>query len=462
MVPPAATDANDNQPHPSIEASGRQSSTGSITVTSPPHAATVDHGVDEDDGTAAPLAADAPLYGVPVTVPVVATTAACLFIAIVAPLAMSDRSSIDRLALLCLLPAAVAALVIAIFKRDTVHFRQVFLRFSFGWMLLTPMSWLTACLVIMVWLTVFVIVLSNFLPPLAAGLVLYLGIFASIVTMEEVLQWVVLTHYDQVNNLPNPSLYPWYSSATAMGMGSASSYYLILFLRSLVDAAIAANCSDRYYSSPAASPSAPHTQGPGDFKPVDDSTAARLARAMTAATAAPDSSSSNSGCDGQKLTSSSLIVIIVVCVLLLQPMQCLANYHLGLVVARIHVLKHDIRQSMHITPIVLARTLFFFGALVCPLMWGPVGFLVPVLTLATYALSVKYYERNMPRDYLSRVGYLNLFGYGALPQDDDEATAGPPIPNGPSAIQPADAFPPPPGAHRSARNVPTGTAMEDV
>jgi hypothetical protein len=423
VTPPSSIDLIDNAAHPAV---GEQPA----TQTNPAAPAPAGVDVPEEPGLAigapnVPAAADSPVFGIQLSGQAVAGVAVLLALAVIAPLFMSDRGDMDKFALLCLLPAVAAAVWVAYAKRDEVHFRQVFIRFAGGWLLLTPISWFGACMLLMVWFTIAVLFLFNVLPVTLGAIIFWLGVFASIVTMEEILKCIVLKNYDNIGSMPNPAHYPLYSAATAMGMGSAASYYLILFIRSLLDAAALNDC--RYEADYTSTPT-----------PVPSG----LSRAPLA-TSPPVTSMSRAQCKANSVTPGQLAMLIIVCIVLLQPMQILASYHLGLIIARVQVLHHKVAEPLQIAPIVAVRTLFFFGFIAGTLYIGAMGWLMPLFTLLIYVVFVKFYEKSMPRAYLDRVGYLNLFGYGAIASDDIdeddlsmEAAAQPRMAQQPSPPQP--------------------------
>lgn len=361
---------------------------------------------DDTPGVAPPEAADAAFCTIPLTTGSVAALGAMLALAMFAPIALSDRATVDFLALLCLLPAVAYFGYVGVFRRDDVHFRQVFARFAMGWMLLMPLSWIGAC-VIIVMCVIMVLVLSAILPlpGIVFGLLFYACVVFAITGLETTFQWAVVTRQDNVASMAaNPRRYPFYGAAVALGMSSASCYYLILFLRSIADAANRSRCQEGWGEG-------------GDHVQQHNATASHDgSRAPPTATHRQSSS-----CGDETMTSGEFIGLIVACVAFIQPMMCLASYHLGLIAARVQTLQHPIDPKKHIGPLILVRAVFLFFVVVGSFLLGPLNLLLLLVIFVGYTASVKYYERSMPRSYLDRVGHLNLFGYGSLPQDDPDA-----------------------------------------
>jgi len=360
---------------------------------------------------ALPPPADAPFFSIPVNSGFLAIVCVCLAFGVFAPLVLSDSANTDRYALFCFVPAVLFAVYAGIRHRADVHFRQLVVRFATGFLLLAPMSWIAALICIGISL-VLVSIIAAFvpLPGYVFGVLFVLLAFGSITSMEILFMWTVLTKHDSIRSLQgSPRQYPFFAAAIALGMSTASTYFLILFLRSLIDEANQQRC-DRWASG-------------GDHRPTNASTVAPYpdgnARSFVALAAdAARSSRSSSDC-GDKVSGEELIILLIAAVCLIQPMMVLASYHLGLVAARVQLLEARISAIAEAAPSVLFRTVFLSSFILAPRWIGPFALLLLLVIVTVFFGFIKRYEHKMPRSYLDRVGYLNIFGYGALPQSDD-------------------------------------------
>lgn len=133
--------------------------------------------------------------------------------------------------------------------------------------------------------------------------------------------------------------------------------------------------------------------------------------------------------DFSAFTWGTLLLYSLVYFLWCGPMQMLAGYLQGLVIA-------EAQEKQLPTPILRAQVLpwafrstyyllFTIPALVSSYLQLPgytplaVFFVGTALLFAGFIAFVKHVERQLPPSYLARVGYLNAFGYGLLPQVEE-------------------------------------------
>ena len=378
-------------------------------------------------GNAPPAAADAAFFGIPVNGVFVGCVALALAVAVFFPLLYSERTETDKFALLCFVPTIAFALFAGIRHRGEVHFRQLVVRFAGGFLVLTPFSWVGALICIGFALVIVSVIAALLpLPGVVVVTLFVVCVFGSITTMEMIAMWLVLTKHDSIQNMSadnggNPRQYPFFAASIALGMSTASTYYIILFLRALIDEGNRQACAS--WAERGAT-SGPGMYGNSTVEPLPEDGASNYVRAFAALAAHGHNKRNSTAQCHEQLSSGDLVVILVAAVCLIQPMMVLASYHIGLVAARIQL--HDARISAvgAILPSVAFRTFFLASVIVGPIFLGPFVLLLLLITVVGFFGFIKRYEHKMPRAYLDRVGYLNLFGYGALPQGDDTAGGG--------------------------------------
>jgi len=118
-----------------------------------------------------------------------------------------------------------------------------------------------------------------------------------------------------------------------------------------------------------------------------------------------------------QLAFSFLIAFCVTCVG--TPLLVLAGYLIGLETTRGTGLLDSIKWPTYL------RSFYYLSAigwlLVLPGLWGLVPFILTNVAVSFCMVRrIKSVERDMPIEYLRRVGYLALGGYGVLDEDDHD------------------------------------------
>lgn len=312
--------------------------------------------------------------------PLIAIAAAAWLVAAAIPL--RHAQPIDALVVLCFVPALVLLLALRR-RRSTVPTHQLAIRMLFAWTVVFPIAIVAALIGVAVFSVLFRFTLGLVLPPAAEQFVVSYGVFVCIVLAGETAKASVQFWFDRVDAVTEAHFYPCYGSALALGEGTAEVYYLVLFIRWLIDAVNGSTGDGSPASSPSASPSS-------------------------------------------VVSPALFVLILVVCVSFLIPMQLLSSYHVGLALARFRLMQPSMASMAGVLVIaVVARSAFMWAFIVGTFQLP--GIVLPVLLslgiFVGYLWLVKRCEQNMPSSYLRAAGHMHFLGYGALPQDEDEASA---------------------------------------
>ena len=324
---------------------------------------------------------------------------------------------VDLMAIFCLVPAA-AAFAWAHFpkQRAVCAPENLVAKFAFGWLVLLPVAFVGALMAIGVglFLIFFILGLLRLSEHVwVANLAFSVTVCGSIVLVEEFVKWLVVAKRDTFSSVENPKQFVMYSVFSALGMATGESYFLSLFIRRLYDliAVIDARRATQEMYTPS-----PYSGG--DW---EDATAPQRISLVPAPTIPPDLA----GAD-------DVIIIVCLCVLVFIPMHVLAGYQLGLGVAKRHVLKLNLAAYKIILAPIVFRFIFMYMVMFLPIWveydWVSFSALIVV---PIYILFVKWDERQMPNSYLRRAGYLTAFGYGAIPNEDEDE-----LPGGDNVISP--------------------------
>jgi len=132
-----------------------------------------------------------------------------------------------------------------------------------------------------------------------------------------------------------------------------------------------------------------------------------------------------------QLEDSTLVRITALLVLFFLPLHCLTGYQIGLrlTLKEYYQAHPESAPSSHQAgnsvlriigvPVILRTTLIcfwiFFEMIDDGVSWIG-GVIFNILICLVCLIISKRLERQLPRDYLRRVGYLNVMGYGVLPE----------------------------------------------
>ena len=300
---------------------------------------------------------------------------------------------VDIVAILCFLPAVGAFAWAHLPKQRAVSaLEKLFDVFISGWLFLLPIAFVGALVVCAVALVVIILVVRL----LHLNQVAWLGmlaftcaICASLVIAEETVKWFFVTRGDKFSS-ENPKRFVMYSAFSALGMATGESYFLSLFIRRVYDLGAKAEAHIRAQNTPPPysyyRQRAPAPTIPPDLAGADD-----------------------------------VIIMVFFCLLVIIPMHVLAGYQLGLGVARRDVLRLNLATYKIVLSPIIFRFSFTYMIFVMPYWVGsPWIALVALIIVPIYVFVVKSEERGMPNSYLRRAGYLNAFGFGELPSEDEE------------------------------------------
>ena len=301
---------------------------------------------------------------------------------------------VDLMAIFCLVPAA-AAFAWAHFpkQRAVCAPENLVAKFAFGWLVLLPVAFVGALMAIGVglFLIFFILGLLRLSEHVwVANLAFSVTVCGSIVLVEEFVKWLVVAKRDTFSSVENPKQFVMYSVFSALGMATGESYFLSLFIRRVYDLGAKAEAHIRAQNTPPPysyyRQRAPAPTIPPDLAGADD-----------------------------------VIIMVFFCLLVIIPMHVLAGYQLGLGVARRDVLRLNLATYKIVLSPIIFRFSFTYMIFVMPYWVGsPWIALVALIIVPIYVFVVKSEERGMPNSYLRRAGYLNAFGFGELPSEDEE------------------------------------------
>lgn len=308
------------------------------------------------------------------------------------PLVLKDRhSASDILSFLCFVPAMCLFYWGHAYQNVVAPVSQFFGKFAFGWLVLLPTAILASLVLFLFSIMTLAIIFAFAGAPPGSGLLIAFVLACSITFSEEVLKLLVATRRDTYSSVENPKQYVLFSLYTALGLATAEGYFLSLLIREVFNAVDVVDERSTGHS---------HWNATGT-----------------------DPASADQSSDGP-VKGVAFVALIFICCLVIIPMHLLSGYHIGLGVARRDVLKQSLTTFRIVIFPFLFRVAFLFCSVVLLPMTGAFSLLPAFAIEATYVIFVKRAERAMPRDYLSRTGYLSAFGYGVIGSSGDDEAAG--------------------------------------